>query len=94
MNEEDRKTGHGGADGDSGAARTTMRSEFLDNIPRRHKLWLMTPEELAIFNLIGEVEKLGAHPLLTDTVVKLQEAREKLADWIDGKYPVPDKNIE
>ena len=53
------------------------------DIPRRIRLDLMTPEELGIYNMVGEVEKLGAHPLLTDVVVLLGNARGKLSDWVD-----------
>lgn len=55
----------------------------MSEIPRRIRLDMMTPEELAIYNLVGEIEKLGAHPLLTDVVVLLGQARDKLADWVD-----------
>lgn len=60
----------------------TAASQISD-FPRRIRLDLMTPEELGIYNMVGEVEKLGAHPLLTDVVVLLAEARNKLADWVD-----------
>jgi hypothetical protein len=53
------------------------------DIPRRIRLDLMTPEELALFNMVGEIEKLGAHPLLTHCVVLLGDARRKLSDWVD-----------
>lgn len=56
-----------------------------NDIPRRIRIDLMTPEELAIYNMVGEVEKLGAHPLLTDCVVLLGDARQKLAEWVDLK---------
>lgn len=59
----------------------------MPDMPRRIRLELMTPEELAIFNMVGEIEKLGAHPLLTDVVVLLSEARSKLADWVDLALP-------
>lgn len=59
----------------------------MPDFPRRIRLDLMTPEELAIFNMVGEIEKLGAHPLLTDVVVLLGEARGKLADWVDLTLP-------
>jgi len=51
--------------------------------PRRASINLLTPEELKIYNLIGEIENLGAHPLLTDVVVLLGDARNKLADWVE-----------
>jgi hypothetical protein len=58
----------------------------MDNqIPRRIQLDKMIPEELAIYNLVQQIENLGAHPLLTDVVVLLGEARSKLADWVEWK---------
>ena len=54
-----------------------------NSIPRRARIDLMTTEELFIWNTVGQVEKLGAHPLLTDCVTLLGEARSKLADWVD-----------
>lgn len=42
-----------------------------------------TATELVIREAIDQVEKLGAHPLLTDTVVLLDQARQKLADYVD-----------
>ena len=53
------------------------------DLPRRIRLDLMTPEELALYNMVDEIEKLGAHPLLTDVVVLLGDARSKLSDWVD-----------
>ena len=50
---------------------------------RRSKLWLNTPAELAIYNAINEVEKIGADVRLTDAVMKLQEAKELVADFVD-----------
>ncbi len=52
-------------------------------IPRRIMLEKMTPEEIAIRAIMLQIENLGAHPLLTDVIVLLDQAREKLADWID-----------
>lgn len=53
------------------------------DIPRRIRIDLFTPEEKALFDMVGEIEKLGAHPLLTDCVVLLGDARGKLSDWVD-----------
>lgn len=55
----------------------------MSNTPRRIIAEQMTTEELAIRDLMGRIESLGAHPLLTDVVVLLSEAQRKLADWID-----------
>ena len=51
--------------------------------PRRATLDLMTNEERRIFDLIQDIEGLGCHELLTDVSVKLTEAQDKLADFID-----------
>jgi hypothetical protein len=53
-------------------------------IPRRNRLDLCTPAELAIYDAVQAVEKAGAHPLLTDAVNLLAQAREKVADYVDG----------
>lgn len=55
----------------------------MNTIPRRAFLNKSTPEELLLRKAIAEVENLGAHPLLTDVVVLLGQARDKLADWVD-----------
>lgn len=52
-------------------------------VHRRQVMAYLTPEELYLLSLVESVEKLGAHPLLTDTVVLLGQAREKLADWFE-----------
>lgn len=64
-----------------------------DGIPRRCDLTLMTPAELAIRDAVLAVEAAGAHPLLTDAVVLLGEAQNKVADFVElpkeGKPCVP-----
>ena len=42
-----------------------------------------TPAERAIQVAVDEVEKVGADPVLTEIVVMLGNAREKLADFIE-----------
>lgn len=54
-----------------------------NEIPRRARLDLVTPEEKALYEMVWQIEKLGAHVLLTDVVVLLGRAREKLADWVE-----------
>lgn len=54
-----------------------------NEIPRRSRLDLNTPAELAIFNTMQEVEKAGADVKLTLAVIKLQEARNLVADYVD-----------
>jgi hypothetical protein len=52
-------------------------------IRRRSDLDRNAPEELAIRDALSKVESMGAHPLLTEAVVLLDKAREKVADYID-----------
>ena len=56
----------------------------MNDIPRRNRINQLTPAELAIRAAILEVEKLGAHPALTDAVVALGEAQSSVADFVDG----------
>jgi len=55
----------------------------MSDIPRRIRLDLMTPAELAITKAIEEVEKAGADVRLTNAVIKLSAARDHVADFID-----------
>jgi len=52
--------------------------------PRRNKLWLNTPAELAIFNAIQEVETVGADVRLTEITNMLVKAKDLLSDYIDN----------
>ena len=54
-----------------------------ENIPRRFRLDLMKPSELAIRKAIHEVEDLGADIKLTDIVNLLIEANNKVSDYLD-----------
>ena len=56
-------------------------------IPRRIRLDLSEPAELAIRNAVDEVEKIGADVRLTNAINLLNEARELVADYID-KVPL------
>lgn len=53
-------------------------------MPRRSRLDLNTPAELAIRNAVNEVEKVGADPILTQIVQLLNGARDYLSDFVDG----------
>lgn len=53
--------------------------------PRRCRLDQQTPAEAAIRHAIDAVEAAGCDPLLTDAVNLLTAAREKVADFVDGK---------
>lgn len=54
-----------------------------DGIPRRNDLSLMTPAELKIREAVLAVEAAGCHPLLTDAVVLLGQAQDKVADFVE-----------
>lgn len=53
-------------------------------MPRRACLEARHPLETLIAQAEAYVEKLGADPLLTDALCKLQEGRSLLADWLEG----------
>lgn len=53
------------------------------DILRRHNLETQTQAEKAIGKAIEEVENIGAHTELTETVVILLKAKEVLSDYID-----------
>src|SRR5690349_2059222 len=50
---------------------------------RRIDIQRLTPAETAIRNAMIAVEEVGADPLLTDAVILLQQARDKVADYVD-----------
>lgn len=56
-----------------------------NDIPRRNKIDLYSDAELAIHKAMEEVEKLGASESLTNAIVKLNEAKNLVADFIDNK---------
>lgn len=58
-----------------------MKTE--NEIPRRVRLDLNTPAELAIYNAMIEVEKMPADVRLTNAVIKLSEAKNLVADFVD-----------
>lgn len=60
-----------------------MQSKTPDGRRRRWCAEYQIQAERAIQNAVDEVEKLGADPVLTDIVVALGNAREKLADFIE-----------
>lgn len=58
-----------------------------DTVPRRFRLDLNTPAELAIRAAVDAVEALPADVRLTDAVVLLGQARERVADFVDRLAP-------
>lgn len=57
---------------------------MTDEIPRRARLERLTPAELAIRDAVVAVEAAGADERLTRAVMLLQEARDRVADWVDS----------
>jgi hypothetical protein len=60
-----------------------------DAIPRRHYVNKLIPAERAIYDAIQIVEALGADIRLTDVVIRLSEAKDRLSDWADATGNVP-----
>lgn len=54
------------------------------NIPRRHCLDQYCPAEKHIHRAMRAVEKMGAAISLTDAVVLLDQAKSRVADFVDG----------
>lgn len=69
-----------------GSGRTLLRVTEgpMSDTPRRCEMTKWTPAELAIYEAIRLVESLPADVRLTDAVVLLGEAKESVADFIDG----------
>lgn len=64
-----------------------IQASVKTEIPRRSRLDLNTPAELAIFNAMQEVEKMGADVRLTEAITLLQKAKDLVSDHIDGVCP-------
>lgn len=56
-----------------------------NGFPRRIRTDLYTPAERAIADAIAAVEAAGAHPRLTDAVVLLGQAKDAVADFVEGR---------
>lgn len=54
-------------------------------IPRRLRIDLNTPTELAIHLAMREVEKIGADKKLTEAIILLDKAKNLVADFIDAQ---------
>jgi hypothetical protein len=65
-------------------------AQFMsDNVPRRARVEMWTPAEKAIHDAVHSVEAMPASVHLTNAVILLQQAKDKVADFVDGK-PVKD----
>lgn len=60
----------------------------INAVPRRSRLDLNTPAELAITNAMQEVEKAGADVLLTNAINLLHQAKDFVSDFVDQKKPI------
>ena len=56
----------------------------MSDLPRRCRIDLFTPAERAIYDAMQAVEAAGADVRLTDAVSLLQDARDAVADYVDG----------
>lgn len=54
-------------------------------VPRRNRLDLNTPAELAIYNAMQEVEKMPANVKLTEAVTLLAKSKDLVSDFVDSE---------
>lgn len=72
------------------APRKGKKENTMNQIPRRAYLDKMVPAERAIHDAIQAVEVMGADERLTDVVIALGAAKDKLSDYVDAEtvqYP-------
>ncbi len=58
--------------------------QMIDGFPRRNRIDHLTTPERAIRDALLAVERQGAHPLLTDASNLLQQAKDKVADYVES----------
>ena len=58
--------------------------KIIDGIPRRAQMLYWTPAEQAIHDATQAVEDMPADERLTRAVILLGEARDLVADFVDG----------
>jgi hypothetical protein len=63
--------------------------QLIDGFPRRQTTDLLLYEELAIRSAVAAVERMGADPVLTEVVMLLDQARERLADYVESQLLAP-----
>lgn len=56
-----------------------------DGIPRRCDIMLRHPVERSLADANRLVEELGADPRLTAASIKIQEAKDLVADWLESE---------
>lgn len=73
-----------GVDLEMSSRATPPAPQLIDGFPRRNRIDLMAPAELAIRYAVDVVEGLAADARLTKAVILLAEARERVADYIES----------
>jgi hypothetical protein len=63
------------------------RMTAASDVPRRIDMSRWTPAERAIQHAVDAIEAMGADVRLTDAVILLSQARDKVADFVDGVTP-------
>jgi hypothetical protein len=61
----------------------------VSDIPRRIQLDKYCPAELAIRAAVLAVEEMGCDTRLTKAVILLQQAKDRVADFVDGVGEIP-----
>lgn len=61
-------------------------------ISRRIQMDKMEPAEISIIGAMMAVEEMGADEKLTKAIDKLKEAKDLVADYIDGNNPIINSN--
>ena len=61
----------------------TKAVKTISGFPRRNRVDLFTPAESAILEAQQAIELTGCHPLLTESSMLLQQARDKVADYVE-----------
>lgn len=70
--------------GDPGEAPLPMEQRLMiDGVPRRNRVDHYSEAELAIRSAVDVVERTGAHPWLTEAVILLGKAQDRVADFVD-----------
>jgi hypothetical protein len=77
-----------------GSAGTLKGRNMAENeIPRRARMDHWIPAERAIYDAKQAVESVGAHLFLTQAVILLGRAQDKVADFVDGYEPKAEGSI-
>lgn len=64
----------------------------INGFPRRNQIDCLTIPETVISMAIERVERMDAHPLLTEAVILLGQAKNKVADYIEQENWDEDNN--